>query len=146
MARLNWLSVMAQGSRVVNSSNDLSPAFKFSFPDSSPPVPGVAALLILSARNVDHDNNFITLNMTGSQALQLDDIQFSEAKNIDVFVSRIFSTTSKWTPQIHRIAGGKLQATNNQLGFHARNSDGKTFPLPLDNFQVARIFIVYTSS
>jgi hypothetical protein len=141
MTRLTWKSNLSSGSRELNDSRKNS---FFDFELTNPPVDSAAALLILAAKNVDEEKSYITINM-GKGAAELDDLSFDEAEDQPFFVSRILSTGSHYSTQVHRVPTGRLKSGANHLGIHAKTADGKTLG-NIEDFEVARIFIVYTTS
>ena len=143
MRTLTWRSILSSGKITVGDTrrNHIQ-----DFTLSRAPVNSAAALLIMDARNVDHEKSFVTINQANPAAL--DDISHDEAKSHDWFVSRIPSTGSKYTMLIHRIKPGVLRDGANHFGVHARSSTGiskATTAVNLDDFHVARVFVVYTT-
>ena len=129
---------MSSGSKEMSDShkNDFT-----SFSLSEAPDNSAAALLIIAAKNVNEERSFITVNSGNID----DDTSFDEAADQPYFVTRFTSTGSTFTTQVHRIAPGRLQNGSNHLGIHARAADGTTSG-NIDDFEVARIFLVYTTT
>jgi len=141
--QLWWQSILSSGQRELDDSH------KNNFVDFALPVPPVeaaSALLILAAKNISSEKNFLTLNMTQSQAVEFDDMSHAFAKNKSFFVNEFFSTGSKYTVQIHRVKPGQLKSGANNLGIHARDNNGDAIVGNIENFEVARIFVLYTTS
>ena len=127
-----------------SGSRELSDSHKNDFIDfslSEAPDNSAAALLIIAAKNVNEERNFITINSGNID----DDTSFDEAEDQPYFVCRFTSTGSTFTTQVHRIAPGRLQNGGNSLGIHARAADGSTSGNK-DDFEVARVFLVYTTT
>jgi hypothetical protein len=138
-----WQSILSSGARVLDDSH------RNSFVDFALPVPPVAAasaLLILAAKNIGAEKNFLTLNMSPSQAVEFDDMSHAFAKDKSFFVNEFFSTGSKYTVQIHMVKPGQLKSGANNLGIHARDNNGNAIIGNIENFEVARIFLIYTTS
>lgn len=139
---LRWRSVLSSGSITMGDTNENE--FR-SFNLTVPPSDSAAALLMFSGKNVDFERNFVTVNMPNAAAL--DDISHNAANDHDWFVSRILPTGGHWTGQTHRINPGILRAGANHFGVHARTSDGTAKASTAENaddFQIARVFVLYT--
>ncbi|WP_414583839.1 hypothetical protein [Scytonema sp. PCC 10023] len=141
MANLTFRSILSTGSRALGEGA-VDGADRFDLFFDNIDLSGFAdipALLLLATRNVDEENNFITINAPGDVTNQ----SLEAAQDEDYFVSRILANPSDtWILQIHRIPSGILNAANNILGIHCRNANGETSE-NRDNFSVARIFLVY---
>ncbi len=139
---LRWRSILSSGSITMGDSNENE---FHNFNLSVAPQDSAAALLMFSGKNVDFERNFVTINMPNPTALN--DISHNEADDHDWFVSRILPTGNHWTGQTHRINPGVLRTGANHFGVHARTSDGTakaTASENVDNFQIARVFVLYT--
>ena len=145
MGRLHWRSILSSGSQKLQDTPGRNAFLEFSLND---PDPSAAALLIMAARAVHEERSYITINMDRSAAPKLDDLNFEVASKQEYFVSRVLSTGggSSFIPQFHRISPGRLKdGPENWIGIHARAADGTTNG-NIDDFEVARIFLVYTST
>jgi hypothetical protein len=144
-AGLTFQSILATGSRELGDGKGPEGAGLFNLFLDSIDLPGFVdrpALLVLATRNVNLDKNFVTVNAPAEVTNQ----SYDEAKNQDYFVWRILPNPSDtWILQMHMIPGGKLKATNNTLGIHTRNEEGRQARVR-DAFAVARIFLVYFGS
>lgn len=150
MANLTFRSILSRGSRRLGDNNLTPDVFDVFFDDINlSGFVNLPALLIVAARGVKFEKNFITVNAPNGVTSQ----SYEEAQEEDYFVSNMLrtpetsNTTSEngWTLQIHRIGSDKLRATGNVLGIHTRNKDGETEG-GRDNFDVARIFLLYFGS
>lgn len=145
MAGLTFQSVLATGSRELGDAKGPMGAGLFDLFFDHIDLPGFVdqpALLVLAAKNVTLDKNFITVNAPPEVASQ----GFDEVEGADHFVWRVLPNPSDtWVLQVHRIDTGRLRAAGNVLGFHTRNDKGAQ-ARTRDSFAVARIFIVYSSS
>ncbi len=145
MANLAFQSVLPTGSRELGDAK--GPAgegvFDYFFEDIE--LPGFAdrpALLVFATKQVDLDRNFITINAPPEVTHQ----SYDEARENDHYIWRILPNPSEtWILQTHQINAGKLKPSGNRLGFHTRNDRGEQARIR-DDFALARVFIVYTSS
>lgn len=110
---------------------------------SRAPVNSAAALLFMTARDVDWEKSFVTINMSNAVP---PNIHYNNAKLQNWFVTRIFSTDRKYITTIHRIKPGVLVDGANSFGVHARTQSGHASGGNIDDFVVARVFINYTTN
>ena len=145
MANLTFQSILATGSREMGDAKGSEGAGVFDYFFRDIKLPGLVdqpALLILAAKNVDLDKNFITINAPGEVAA----LGHDEARDKDFFVWRVLTNPSdSWVLQMHQIPAGRLNPENNVLGIHTRNEKGEQARVR-DNFAVARVFLVYHAS
>jgi hypothetical protein len=145
VAGLTFQSILATGSRELGDGKGPGGEGLFNLFLDDISLPGFVdrpALLILATRNVNLDKNFITVNAPAEAA----DQSYDEARDRDYFIWRILPNPSDiWVLQMHLVPGGKLKATNNKLGIHTRNEEGKQARVR-DAFSVARIFLFYFGS
>jgi|RhiMethySRZTD1v2_1073278.scaffolds.fasta_scaffold2701324_1 hypothetical protein len=144
MTRLTWRSILSSGSQKLQDTPNKNVFLEFTL--NNPPDDSAAALLILAAKDVHEERSYITINMDRHSTAENDDLNFEVASKQEFFVSRILSTGSTYSTQIHRIAPGRLRKGEmNWIGLHARAADGTTNGNK-DDFEVARIFLVYTTT
>lgn len=145
MANLAFQSVLATGNRDLGDAKGPEGEGVFDLFFENIDLPGFVdrpALLVLAAKNVKLEKNFITVNAPSAIRSQ----GFDEASDADYFIWRILPNPSNtWVLQVHQIDSGKLRATGNTLGIHCRNEKGRQARVR-DDFSVARLFIVYSSS
>jgi len=145
MAGLTFQSILATGSRELGAAKGPGGAGVFDLFFDGVDLPGLVdhpALLVFATRNVDLEKNFITINAPAEVRRQ----SYEDARKGDYYVWRVLPNPSgTWILQMHQIAAGKLKATGNVLGIHARNEQGEQARVR-DEFAVARIFIVYLAS
>jgi hypothetical protein len=144
MAGLAFQAILATGSRALGDAKGPGGEGIFDVFFENIDLPGFVAspaLLVLSARNVDLENNFITINAPPEVKYQ----SFDEANSAGYFVWRVLPNPSDtWILQVHQVGSEKLRATGNVLGIHTRNTKGEQARVR-DSFSVARLFIVYSS-
>lgn len=100
------------------------------------------ALIVLAARLVDHEKNFLTINPPP----EVVDQTFDEAEGTHYFIWRVLPNPSDtWILQVHPINPARLNPTGNVLGIHTRDDKGQHLGA-CDGFEVARIFLVYHSA
>ena len=145
MAGLTFQSVLATGSRELGDAKGPRGAGVFDLFFENIELPGFVdrpALIILAARSVDLQKNFITINAPPEVVQQ----SFDEAEKGDYFIWRVLPNPGEpWVLQMHQIGPGKLKASGNVLGIHARNKKGAQDGTR-DDFAVARLFLVYHAS
>jgi hypothetical protein len=145
MAGLTFQSILATGSKQLGDAKGPGGAGVFDLFFENIELPGfvdLPALLILAAKSVDFEKNFITLNAPPEVVKQ----SFDEVHGTDYFIWRVLPNPSDiWVLQMHQIAPGKLKATGNVLGIHNRNEKGEQARVR-DDFAVARLFLVYHAS
>ena len=145
MANLAFQAILATGHREMGEFQgpEKQAVYDVLFKDID--LPGFVdhpALVVLAAKNVDYEKNFITINAP-PEAL---DQSYDEVRNAGYFVWRVLPNPSdSWILQIHQIDGHHLKATGNVLGIHSRDIDGERAGVH-DTFSVARLFILYSSS
>jgi hypothetical protein len=145
MVGLTFQSILATGSRELGDAKGPGGAGVFDLFFENIELPGFAdrpALIILAAKNVDLQKNFITINAPPEVVTQ----SFDEAEREEYFVWRVLPNPGDtWVLQMHQIPSGKLKATGNVLGIHTRSEKGEQ-ARTRDDFAVARIFLVYHAS
>lgn len=144
MAGLAFQAILAHGSRALGDAKGPHGEGVFDLFFEDVDLPGFLdrpAILILAARNVNLENNFITVNAPPEVRNQ----SFDEVSRTGYFVWRVLPNPSDtWILQVHQIGSGKLKARGNIVGIHTRNEKGEQARVR-DSFAVARLFIVYSS-
>jgi hypothetical protein len=142
MANLTFQSILPTGSRELGDAKGPGGSGVFDLFFENIDLPGFVdrpALLLLAAKSVDLEKNFITINAPS----EVKQRSFEDVKKEDYFVWWVLPNPSDtWILQMHQIGCGRLMATNNVLGIHTRNERGEQARVR-DDFAVARIFIVY---
>ena len=145
MAGLTFQSILATGSRELGAAKGPGGAGVFDLFFENIELPGFVdrpAFIILAAKVVDLEKNFITINAPPEVVEQ----SFDEVQNRDYFVWRVLPNPSDiWVLQMHQIGPGKLKARGNVLGIHTRNKKGEQ-ARGQEDFSVARLFLVYHAS
>ncbi len=142
MAHLTFHAVLPTGYRELGDAKgpDGSGVFDLFFENID--LPGcvdLPALIVLAAKEVKLDKNFITVNPPDT----ITRTGFDEARNLECFVWRVLPNPGEtWVLQMHQIPAGRLRPKGNVLGFHSRNEAGEQARVR-DDFSIARIFIVY---
>lgn len=143
MANLTFRTIKASGSTAVKGNFYFENINLSNFVD-------LPALLVIMTRNVDFENNFITINAAKTEVWHK---SYTEATTQGYFVARILSNpSSTWIPQLHRIDAGKLKATGNILGIHTREQAGGVYHGDLgpatthDEILITRLFLAYFGS
>jgi hypothetical protein len=145
MAHLTFHGVLPVGHRELGDAKGPGGSGVFDLFFDHVDLPGcleLPALVVLAAREVDLEKNFITINPPET----IIQMGFDEAKETDCFVWRILPNPSEtWVLQMHQIPTGRLKPKGNVLGFHSRNGNGEQARVR-DDFSVARIFLIYSTS
>jgi hypothetical protein len=145
MANLSFHGVLPMGRRELGDAKGPGGSGVFDLFFDHIDLPGcleLPALVVLAAREVDLDMNFITINPPET----IIQMGFDEAKETDCFVWRILPNPSEtWVLQMHQIPAGRLKPKGNVLGIHSRNDRGEQARVR-DDFSVARIFLIYSTS
>jgi hypothetical protein len=145
MAGLTFQSILATGSRELGAAKGPGGAGVFDLFFENIELPGLVdrpALIILAAKSVDLEKNFITINALPEVVNQ----SFDQAEKRDYFVWRVLPNSGDtWVLQMHQIAPGRLKVSGNVLGIHTRNEKGEQ-ARTRDDFAVARVFLVYHAS
>lgn len=133
-----WHMILSSGSKRLNDNAD-NAFIDFTLPASL--VRAAPALLFVAAKNVGGEKNFLTLNMERREVLS-----HALEKQTPFFVNELFPTDSCWTVQMHAIKPNQLKPGGNHLGIHARDRDGNIVRGDIDDFEVARTYLIYTAS
>jgi hypothetical protein len=145
MTHLSFQSILPTGSRELGDAKGPGGSGVFDYFFDRIGLPDLAegpALIVLAAKKVHLEKNFITINAPDAVC----DQSFEEASGQLHFVWRFLPNPSDtWVLQMHQIPAGRLMPTGNRIGIHTRNAQG----LPArvrDEFAVARLFLIYPSA
>ena len=145
MTNLSFHSILPTGSRELGDAKGPGGSGVFDYFFDGIDLQGLAegpALIVLAAKQVSCEKNFITINAPGT----VSELDFDAVRSQDYFVWRVLPNPSEtWVLQMHQIAPGQLISMGNRLGIHTRNPEG----LPArvrDEFAVARLFLLYPSA
>ena len=142
MANLSFHSILPTGSRELGDGKGPGGSGVFDYFFEGIDLPGLVegpALIVLAAKRVAYEKNFITVNAPNTVGA----LDFAAVQDRDCFVWRVLPNPSEtWVLQMHQIGPGRLKPLDNRIGIHTRNPEG----LPArvrDAFAVARLFLVY---
>ena len=145
MASLTFHGVLPTGHRDLGDAKGPGGSGVFDLFFDQIDLPGcleLPALIVLATKQVEMDKNFITVNPPET----ITQMGFDDARNTESFIWRILpNPTETWVLQMHQIPAGRLKTKGNVLGFHTRNERGEQARVR-DDFSVARIFLVYSTS
>ena len=144
MTCMAFQSILPTGSRALGDAKGPGGSGVFDFFFEAIDLPNLAegpALIVLAAKKVTLEKNFITINSPDAVCQQ----SYEEAAGQSHFIWRLLPNPSDtWVLQMHQISSGRLKPAGNRIGVHARNAQG----LPArvrDQFAVARLFLIYPS-
>ena len=145
MTNLSFHSILPTGSRELGDAKGPGGSGVFDYFFEGIDLPDLAegpALIVLAAKRVSGEKNFITINAPA----EIIDQDFAAARGRDCFVWRVLPNPSEtWVLQMHQIAPGRLVSMGNRLGIHTRNPEGQVARVR-DEFAVARLFLLYPST